>query len=274
MPPESAATPAIAINELTRRFGGQVALDHLSFDVADQSIFGIVGPNGAGKTTLINLISGLDRASEGKIELYGDRIDRLPAHQVAQLGIARTYQNIRLFPALSVVDTVVAGRHQHRSSSVWGAMSCRPKERRERKEAVEYARALLERVGVHASPDTVATRLSYGEQRRVELARALASEPRVLLLDEPTAGMNQSESAALGELLTELRSEHLTLVLVEHNIKLVLEFCDAAAVIDFGTLLIAGDPRTCIDDPAVQEAYFGRRKDAQSVEALRYLRTD
>jgi len=253
---------ALSIRGLSRQFGGLMALSDLSFDVEEDAIFGVVGPNGAGKTTLINLISGLDRATSGRIELFGDRIDGLPAHQVARRGIARTYQNIRLFPGLSVVDTVIAGRDQLRRSTVWGAMACLPRERRERKRAVEDARALLARVGVTAPPEAIATRLSYGEQRRVELARALAFEPKVLLLDEPTAGMNHAESSALGSLLEELRAERLTLVLVEHNIKLVLDFCSSAAVIDFGTLLIAGQPRECMDDPAVQEAYFGKSSHA------------
>ena len=274
MSAETTAIPALSVQDLSRQFGGLMALDSLSLTVGAESIFGVVGPNGAGKTTLINLISGLDKATGGTISLFGDRINGLPAHQVAERGVARTYQNIRLFPGLSVVDTVIAGRHRWRKSTIWGAMACLPRERRERKEAIECARQLLDRVGVKAPATEIATRLSYGEQRRVELARALASEPRVLLLDEPTAGMNHVESAALGELLKSLSSEHLTLILVEHNIKLVLDFCDDAAVMNFGTLLASGTPRDCIDNPAVQAAYFGKRDDAQSIEALRQLRTD
>jgi branched-chain amino acid transport system ATP-binding protein len=271
---ESAGTPALELRGLRKRFGGLAAVDDLSLAIPENSIYGLMGPNGAGKTTILNLITGFLSPDEGQVLVDGQDITGQPAHQVAAHGVARSYQNVRLFPGLTVLETVISGFHRHRSSRIWQAVLATRAERRERREYAERARELLHRVGVSAPPERVGTTLPYGEQRRLEIARALATDPRLLLLDEPTAGMNAAESAAIGDLLRQLQSEQLTLVLIEHNIKLVLEYCEHAAVVDFGRLLIEDVPSVCVADPNVQEAYFGKSSDAERLEAVLELRSD
>lgn len=270
----SGSPAALSVRGLTKRFGGLQAVGDFSFDVAPRSIFGLLGPNGAGKTTVLNLISGLLPLDEGTISVYGDEIQGRPAYQVARAGVARTYQNVRLFPALTVLETVMTGFYQHRTATLWQSIACTPGERRERREVAERARELLHRVGVTAPPERLAEALPYGEQRRVEVARALATDPKVLLLDEPTAGMNSLESEALGNLLYELRDHGIALVLIEHNVKLVLNFCSDAAVMNFGELIAHGDPRSCVENPDVQAAYFGKRSDAERLQTVLRLRGD
>ena len=272
--PAAGTDAALAVRGLTKTFGGLRAVDDLTFSVEPQSIFGLLGPNGAGKTTVLNLISGLIRPDEGAITVYGRSIERQPAHQVARAGVARTYQNVRLFPALTVLETVMTGFYQHRSAKVWQSVLCLPGERHERRDVAERARSLLDRVGVTAPPERLAEALPYGEQRRVEIARALATDPRVLMLDEPTAGMNDVESDSLGQLMFALRDQGLSLVLIEHNVKLVLKFCSDAAVMNFGELIAEGDPRTCVEDPDVQAAYFGKSSDAERLQSVLRLRGD
>ncbi|MDW3214715.1 MAG: ABC transporter ATP-binding protein [Ilumatobacteraceae bacterium] len=269
-----AEQPALSVDRLSKAFGGLRAVDSLSFDVPANSIFGLLGPNGAGKTTVLNLISGLMKADSGTVSVFGDSVERLSAHRVAAAGIARTYQNVRLFPGLTVLETVVTGSYRQRSSQLWQSVLCLPSERRERREAEEKARALLDRVGVTAPPERLAESLPYGEQRRVEIARALATDPRVIMLDEPTAGMNDVESDALGQLLVNLRDEGLSLVLIEHNIKLVLNFCSHAVVMNFGELITEGTPRECVENEEVQAAYFGKQSDAERVQAVLGVRGD
>jgi branched-chain amino acid transport system ATP-binding protein len=233
-----------------------------------------MGPNGAGKTTVLNLISGLIQTDHGTVSVFGEPIEGRPPHRVARAGVARTYQNVRLFPALTVLETVVTGFYQNRSAQLWESVLCLPRERRERREVAERARELLERVGVTAPPERLAEALPYGEQRRVEIARALATDPKVLMLDEPTAGMNDVESESLGQLMFELRDQGLSLVLIEHNVKLVLKFCSYAAVMNFGELIAEGDPRACVEDPDVQAAYFGKSSDAERLQSVLRLRGD
>lgn len=270
----TSAAPALELSGLGKNFGGLRAVHDLSFTVPEQTVFGVMGPNGAGKTTVLNLISGFMKPDAGRIEVFGESIEGQPPHRVARTGVARTYQNVRLFPGVTVLDTVVSGFHLHRSTKLWDAVLLTRRERRERREARESARALLERVGVSVPSQRLAQTLPYGEQRRVEIARALATKPRVLLLDEPTAGMNQVESEALGELMHSLRDEGITLVLIEHNVKLVLGYCSQAVVINFGELIAQGTPRQCVDDPDVQTAYFGKKSDAERLEAVLRLRSD
>ncbi|TDT18285.1 amino acid/amide ABC transporter ATP-binding protein 1 (HAAT family) [Ilumatobacter fluminis] len=269
-----ADSAALDVRGLSKTFGGLRAVDDLSFRVPPQSIFGLLGPNGAGKTTVLNLISGLIKPDHGSITVFGDEIAREPAHRVARAGVARTYQNVRLFPALTVLETVMTGFYQHRQAQLWHSVLCLPSERRERREVAERARELLDRVGVTAPPERLAEALPYGEQRRVEIARALATQPKVLMLDEPTAGMNDVESESLGQLMFSLREEGISLVLIEHNVKLVLKFCSDAAVINFGELIAEGDPRACVEDPDVQAAYFGKQSDAERLNTVLRVRGD
>ena len=270
----SGEVPALEVSGLLKTFGGLRAVDDLTFAVRPASIFGLMGPNGAGKTTVLNLISGLMKPEEGTIKVFGRAVQGKGPDRVARAGVARTYQNVRLFPALTVLETVMTGYYQRRTSQLWQAVGCTRAELRERRDTAERADALLRRVGVTAPSQRLALALPYGEQRRVEIARALASRPRVLMLDEPTAGMNDVESTSLGQLLFSLRDEGVALVLIEHNVKLVLNFCSRAAVMNFGELIAEGTPRACVEDPAVQAAYFGKQSDAERVQALLQLRSD
>jgi len=240
-----------------RTFGGLRAVDGVDFAVGEGEVHGLIGPNGAGKTTLLNLVSGLIRPSGGEISLGGHRIDRLPSHRIAALGVTRTYQNIRLFPALSAVENVLVGSHLRRSDPLWGRMLFLPGYRREEADALQRALSLLARVGMEERSRERASNLSYGEQRRVEIARALASAPRVILLDEPTAGMNPTEVASIAALIREVARAGQSVLLVEHNVKLVMDVCDRITVLNFGKVIADGTPAAVTADPAVIAAYLG-----------------
>ena len=247
----------LALSGVSRAFGGVKAVDEASFTVADGEVHGLIGPNGAGKTTLLNLISGLLQPTGGSIELDGRRIDRLPPHRIAALGISRTYQNIRLFAGLSAADNVVVGQHLRRRAPFWQRLLFLPAARREEQAAREAAEAGLDRVGLRGRARIAAFSLSYGEQRRVEIARALAAQPRLLLLDEPTAGMNPGEAASVARLVREVAKEGRAVLLIEHNVRLVMELCDRITVLNFGKVIARGTPREIGTDPAVIAAYLG-----------------
>jgi branched-chain amino acid transport system ATP-binding protein len=270
--PAAPLAAAIEVDALSRSFGGIRAVHELSFSVPRDLIFGIVGPNGAGKTTVINLLSGVYAPDGGAITVLDETVTGWAPHRIARLGVARTYQNIRLSPGMSTLDTIMAGAYARGHSNVLSIVAAMPSERRERRGFAEEARDLMDRVGITTPPERVAQTLAYGEQRRVEIARALASKPKVLLLDEPTAGMNARESAALGDLCRELVATGLTIVLIEHNMRLVSEYCDTALVMHLGELLAEGRPRECLARDDVQAAYFGRRTDAARIQALRGVR--
>jgi branched-chain amino acid transport system ATP-binding protein len=254
VPPDAAL---LELDDVRRTFGGLKAVDGARLRVAAGEVHGLIGPNGAGKTTLLNLVSGLLRPTGGSIALDGRRIDRLPPHRIAGLGITRTYQNIRLFPALSAADNVLVGSHLRRHDPLWKRMVFAPSVRREEEEALRRALALLERVGMAARAAERASNLSYGEQRRVEIARALASDPRVLLLDEPTAGMNRAEVASIAALIRDVARAGQSVLLVEHNVKLVMDVCDRITVLNFGRVIADGPPAVVARDPAVIAAYLG-----------------
>jgi ABC-type branched-subunit amino acid transport system ATPase component/ABC-type branched-subunit amino acid transport system permease subunit len=269
---EAVNEPALEVRNVTVRFGGLLALDALSFRVPRGIVFGIVGPNGAGKSTLLNVMSGLQVPDRGTMLLAGRDVTAQPAHARARLGIGRTYQEVRLLRGLTVLETIMVGEHIRRSSQLWQAVLALPSERRERRASEDRARALMDKVGVIGRPEQFAGELSYANQRRVEIARALASSPSVLLVDEPTAGMHRHGSTAIGELLLELREQGLTVVVIEHNLALVLDYCERIVVMNFGQLLSEGPPQQCLRDPQVIEAYFGRRSDAERIESLMQLR--
>jgi branched-chain amino acid transport system ATP-binding protein len=218
---------------------------------------GLIGPNGAGKTTVINLVSGLLRPTAGAIALGGEAIHGLPPHRVAARGVARTFQSIRLFPDLSARDNVLVGQHRKRGASLAARLLLLPSSRAEDRAARERAEALLDRVGLGDRARERARHLSYGEQRRVEIARALASDPRLLLLDEPTAGMNPVEVRAVADLIRRVASEGHSVLLVEHNVRLVMDVCDAITVLNFGKVIAEGTPAEVARDPAVVTAYLG-----------------
>ena len=267
-------SPILSLQGVSKSFGGVHAVADLGFDVPRQGIFGLMGPNGAGKTTVLNLVSGFLKPDSGTIDFDGRDISRSASHRIGAIGIARTYQNLRMFAGLSVLEHVIAGLHLRRKMSLLGAVLLLPGERHARRQCREIAAELLERVGLKANHGARADTLSYGDQRRLEIARALATEPRLLLLDEPTAGMNSSESHQLGQLLLKLREEGVTLLLIEHNVELVLRYCETAAVMDFGRRLAVGKPEDCLQDAQVREAYFGKRANAANIERLIEPRQD
>jgi ABC-type branched-subunit amino acid transport system ATPase component len=247
----------LSLSGVSRAFGGVRALDDATFTVAVGEVHGLIGPNGAGKTTLLNLVSGLLQPTSGRIEFDGRRIDRLPPHRIAGLGVARTYQNIRLFAGLSAADNVIVGQHLRRHAPFWRRLLLLPSARREEAQARAGAEATLERVGMRERAQSPAFSLSYGEQRRIEIARALAAQPRLLLLDEPTAGMNPPEAAAVGRLVREVAREGRAVLLIEHNVRLVMELCDRITVLNFGKVIARGTPAEVANDPAVIAAYLG-----------------
>ncbi len=272
---EDVRQPALRLTDVGKRFGGLAALEDLSFDVPANSVYGIMGPNGAGKTTLINFVTGFYTIDHGSVEIFGETPKVRSPAVVAGMGVARTYQNVRLFAGLTVEENIVAGMYRRRASHAWDAVLYRRSERSERQRCVEFAHQLMVRVGLDPALALRAVEtLSYGNQRRVEIARALASEPRILLLDEPTAGMNAVESAALGDLLLALQRDGLTLVVIEHNMQVITQYCERAVVVNFGRLLAEGTPAECIGRHDVVEAYFGKRADAERIEALLRVRRD
>lgn len=254
--------PLLRMDDVTVQFGGLTAVDGVTFDIRRGEILGLIGPNGAGKTTCFNAMTGVYRPTSGSVVFDGEPVGRKKRYQITQLGIARTFQNIRLFNEMTALENVVVGTDARHRTSIPGAVFRTPRHRREEREGIDRAMALLEFVGVGGRATDKARNLSYGDQRRLEIARALATEPKLLCLDEPAAGFNPAEKEALMDLIRQIRDDGYTVLLIEHDMKLVRGVTDRIVVLEFGKVIAQGTPDAVTSDPAVIAAYLGVPDDA------------
>ena len=247
----------LSIEHVSKSFGGLQALSDVCLAIHSGELYGLLGPNGAGTTTFFNVVTGLYTPDEGKFILDGVPYQPTTVHEVVRAGIARTFQNIRLFGDMTALENIMVGQHTRSRAGVWGAITRNRATRAEEKEIADRARFLLDYVGISAYANTVACNLSYGHQRRLEIARALATQPKLLALDEPAAGMNATEKCELRELLEKIRHDGKTILLIEHDVKLIMGLCDNITVLDYGKVIAQGNPQDVQKNTAVIEAYLG-----------------
>ncbi len=251
----------LEIRNISKNFGGISALTDVSFTINEGEIFGLIGPNGAGKTTMFNIITNMYAPSGGDIIFRGETITGINPHKITHKGICRTFQNIKLFQQMSVLENVMVGRHSRSSSGVLSSVLRIPSQKREEEELKKKAEELLDLVGLAPHAHMIAENLSYGQQRRLEIARALASDPKLLLLDEPAAGMNEKETDSLYDLIKEVQKREITVLIIEHDMPLVMKLCDRITVLNFGKKLAQGTPDEIQNNDSVVEAYLGTEEE-------------